>query len=81
MDFTSITFAGLMTLGFVNVVTFFQPDIDSKIKFFISFLFALAVLFVPVELGNMLLDKMKQAIEIALVTSGGYKIAQKAGGM
>jgi hypothetical protein len=80
MDITSVTFAGLMTLGFVNVVTFYKPELDSKVKFFISFLFALAVLFIPSELGNMLLDKMKEAIEIALAASGTYKLLTKAGG-
>ena len=80
MDISTMTFAGLMTLGFVNVITFFEPDLDSKIKFFISFLFAFTVLFIPADLGVMLLNKMKEAIEIALTASGAYKVAMKAGG-
>lgn len=80
MDFTSMTFAGLATLGLVNVIGFWKPNLDSKVKFTISILAALAFLFVPADLGSMLADKIRQAIEIALAVSGTYKLAQKVGG-
>lgn len=81
MNFEGMTFIGLMTIGFVNVVTFYKPNLDSKMKVYISVVFAFALTFVPVNIGVLVLDKMKLAIEIALMASGGYKIAQKAGGL
>lgn len=80
MDFTNLTFAGLATLGVVNVIGFFKPELDSKIKFSLSFLAALAFLFVPASIGNLLFDKAKEAIQIAFAVSGTYKLAAKIGG-
>jgi hypothetical protein len=81
MDISSLTLAGLVAIGAVNAISFFKADLDSKIKFAISFVVAFAVLFVPVELGSMLLQKAKEALEIALAASGTYKLAQKVGGL
>ena len=77
---TNITFVGLATLGIVNVVTLFIPNIDSRYKFIISIVAAFALTFVPAEFGNMILDKMRVALEVALAASGTYKLAQKIGG-
>lgn len=80
MDLTNATFAGLITLGVVNVLSFYKPDMDSKLKFTIAVLTAFVLSFVPPTIGNVILDKAKLAIEIAFASSGAYKIAQKAGG-
>jgi hypothetical protein len=80
MDLSNITFVGLATLGIVNVVCLFKPDLDSRLKFIISVVAAFALAFVPASLGSMLLDKMKIALEVAFAASGTYKLAQKAGG-
>lgn len=80
MDFTNMTFVGLATLGIVNVVGFFKPTLDSKTKFALSVVAALALSFVPVELGNALYDKVKLAAEVAFAVSGSYKLATKVGG-
>lgn len=80
MDTSSVTFIGLATLGVVNAVTLFKSDIESKYKFLISIVAAFALTFVPAELGNELLDKMKVAVEVALAASGTYKLSQKMGG-
>lgn len=80
MDLQNITLAGLIAVGVVNVLTFYKPSIDSKLKFAISLAVAFAVTFVPVQVGNVLLDHIKSALEVALAASGAYKIAQKAGG-
>lgn len=81
MDLSNATFIGLMTIGFVNVVTMYKPTIDAKRKIILSVVFAFGLTFVPAEFGNMILDKAKLAIEVALAASGSYKIAQKVGGM
>jgi hypothetical protein len=79
MDLTNLTFVGLATLGIVNVVTLFKSDIDSRYKFLIAIVSAFALTFVPVDLGSILLNKMKLAVEVAFASSGTYKLAQKIG--
>jgi len=71
---------GTMTIGFVNIVLFFKPDLDSKIKILLAFLFAFAWGYVPATIAVDLLNRLKIAIEIALSSSGIYKLVTKAGG-
>lgn len=80
MDLTNITLAGLAVLGFVNVITFFKPNLDNKVKFALSIVVAFAITFIPVEIGSIILEKAKLAIETALAVSGAYKLATKIGG-
>lgn len=80
MDLTNVTLVGLMALGIVNVLGFFKPDLDSRVKFTASLAAAFAVTFIPAEMGVILLDKVKLALEAAFAASGLYKIATKAGG-
>lgn len=79
MDLTSMTLAGLFAIGVVNVITFFRPDLDNKIKFALAFLAAFIALFVPAELGNEVLNKAKLALEVAFASSGTYKLFGKIG--
>jgi hypothetical protein len=79
-DLGSLTFIGLITIGVVNVISFFKPTLDSKIKFAVSLVVAFGLTFVPVAIGSIILEKAKVALEIAFASSGGYKIAQKVGG-
>lgn len=79
-DLSNATFIGLVTLGVVNVITMFKTDLDSRIKFIISVLVAFGLTFVPEEIGGMILDKLKIALEVAFAASGVYKLATKAGG-
>lgn len=81
MDFTGTTFIGLMTLGAVNVITFFLKDLKSEYKFALSVGIAFALTFVPETIGNIILEKAKLALEIGLAASGGYKLATRAGGI
>lgn len=80
MDIVNITFLGLIGLGTVNALTMWNPKLDSKTKLIISGVVVFAATFIPAELGNIFLDKAKVAIEVALASSGGYKLATKAGG-
>lgn len=80
MDIQSLTLAGLVTLGVVNVLTMYAPQLGSKEKFIVSFIVAFGISFVPPAIGNIVLEKAKVAIEIAFASSGVYKLAQKAGG-
>lgn len=80
LDIASLTLTGLAAIGVVNVVTFFKKDLDSKVLFTLSVLAAFAVTFIPVELGNIILEKAKEALLVAFAASGTYKIMSKAGG-
>ena len=80
MDLVNLSLAGLAAVGIVNVVTFFKKDLKPEIKFVLSAVAAfLVIAFVPVALGNQILDYAKQALVIAFAMSGTYKIATKVG--
>jgi len=79
--FANLTLVGLVALGAVNVISFFKPDMESKLKFGLSFVIAFAVTFVPVELANVVAQNAKLALEAALAASGVYKLATKSGGI
>jgi hypothetical protein len=80
MDIFNMTLVGLVALGAVNVISFFKPDMDSRVKFAISVVVAFVVAFIPPDLGNIVLDKLRLALEAALAASGTYKLFTKAGG-
>lgn len=80
MDLQNLTFAGLAAVGVVNVLTFFRPELDSKVKFAVSLVAAFAFSFIPEALSNVLLERSMVALQIAFMASGTYKIAQKVGG-
>jgi hypothetical protein len=80
MDISTLTFVGLIAVGTVNVLSFFYPNMDSKMKFGFSFLFALGAAFIPADMGNIILNKAKLAIEAALFACGAFKLTQNAGG-
>lgn len=80
VDLGTATLSLLVVIGVVNVISFFKPNLDSKIKFGISVAVAFAVYFVPPSLGNILLTALKDAIVTAFAASGGYKLTQKIGG-
>lgn len=79
-DLGTLTLVGLVALGTVNVITFFKPDMDSREKFAISAVVAFAAAFIPPDLGNLVLNNAKTALAAALLASGVYKVATKAGG-
>jgi hypothetical protein len=80
MDLQTVTLAGLACIGVVNVVTMWKPNLDSRVKFGIALITAFGILFVPQDFGNIILEKLKLAIEIAFASSGTYKLLSKAGG-
>jgi hypothetical protein len=80
MDLSSLTLAGLVAIGVVNVVTFFKAGIDSRIKFALALVAAFVVTFIPADLGAVILNHAKIALEVAFASSGGYKLLQLTGG-
>lgn len=81
MDIGNVTLAGLAAVGVVNVVGFFLPLIDPRVKFALSFVAAfLIIALVPVQVQDQLLGWAKEALVIAFGMSGVYKLSQKIGG-
>lgn len=80
MDIANLTFTGLLVIGTVNVYTYFRPKANSSEKWVLAFIVALAAGYVPVHMANEIAQRIKEAVEIVLASSGGYKVAMKAGG-
>lgn len=79
MDIQNLTLTGLTAIGVVNVITFFKPGLDSKVKFALSAIAAFAVMFVPAEIGGIILTNAKEALVAAFAASGVFKLATKMG--
>ena len=75
----NLSLAGLTAIGVVNIVTFFKPELDSKVKFFISFVVAFIIMFIPMEFQQQILNQARLALEVAFATSGAYKLFQVIG--
>lgn len=80
MDLTNLTLAGLTAIGVVNVVTFFRADMDSRVKFSIAVVATFFVSFIPADLGSIILNHAKIALEAAFASSGVFKLFQVGGG-
>lgn len=80
MDIQSLTFLGLVGFGTVTVISFFKPDMDSRIKFALCVLAVFIATFIPVDLGNIILNKVKMSLEVAIAFAGAYKFAAKISG-
>lgn len=87
MDFD---FISLFNLGFVPFATFgavaafnFWKKLDSKQNFLLSVGFAIAFSFVPADWGNVILNKVKDGVSVAVVLNGAYQflggVAKKFG--
>lgn len=76
----NISLAGLAVIGVVNLLTMYAPQMEAKTKILIAFMVAFTVSFVPADLGNIILNHLRTAIEVTFISSGVYKLAQKSGG-
>lgn len=80
LNLGNATLVGLAIIGVVNVVSFFYPKLGSKEKFAISVAVALAVGFIPADLGTQILNHIKDALIASFAVSGAYKLSTKMGG-
>lgn len=80
MDLANLTFTGLLVVGAVNVCNYFRPNMSALEKWVVGFIVAIVAGFVPPQMANEIAQRIKDAVEVVLASSGGYKIAQKAGG-
>lgn len=80
LDLSNATLVGLAIIGVVNVISFWKPVLDPKVKFAISVGVALLIGFIPADLGAEILNRLVVALSAAFAASGGYKLSQKIGG-
>lgn len=80
MDYLSMGFIAIMAVGVVNIISFIAPNMDSKIKISIAFVVAFGLTFIPVDVQNVILEKIRIALSATTFGSGVYKLTQKAGG-
>jgi len=72
IDIASAGFVLLATFGAVSAVNFWKKQ-DSRVNFLLSVGFAIAFSFVPPDLGNMIVNKIRDAVAIALSLNGAYQ--------
>lgn len=82
LDLTTIGFVALISFGIVAIINF-KWKLTSMQNFWLSVGCAFLLGFVPTDLGNMILTRLKDAIAIGLSLNGAYKalqgIAKKVG--
>lgn len=82
IDLQTIGFVALATFGSVSAVNFFK-QMDSRQNFLLSVGFALAFSFVPADLGNVIVNKIRDAVAVAVTLNGAYQflggVAKKMG--
>lgn len=72
IDIASIGFVALATFGTVSAINFFKP-MNSKANFLLSLVFAIIYGFVPADLGNIVVNKVRDAYAVAVVLNGAYQ--------
>lgn len=82
IDITTAGFILLSTFGAVSAVNFWKKQ-TTQWNFILSVLFAFLFGFVPADLGNLIANKIKDAIAIAVTLNGAYQfiggVARKIG--
>lgn len=74
IDIKTISFVALATFGTVSAINF-RYKLNSQGNFLLSLVFALLYSFVPADLGNIILNKIRDAYAIAVVLNGAYQFA------
>ena len=77
MDIFSLGAVGLITFGGTWLITLFVPNLDSKTRFGVSVAVALIAGFIPADLGNVIVNKVRDAFGIAVAVAGGYQLIVK----
>lgn len=82
MDIFALGAVGLIAFGTTWAVDkffkrFTSVRLQTTDKFVVSFIVALAAGFIPVELGNEILNRVKEAFGIATALAGGFQLLGK----
>lgn len=85
LDLAGMSLALLMVIGAVNVgdivsSKFFSRPLSSFEKVALSFVVALLIGFIPVDVQSVILERIIGALQVAFAGSGVYKGLQVLGG-
>lgn len=72
VDLVQLGFTGLMSFGSVGAVGFFRNNLTAGQKFGLFFVFAFVYGFVPADLGNVLFERIKEALAVATTGTALY---------
>lgn len=73
IDINSIGFVALATFGAVSAVNILWKKLESKENLILSAVFAFAFAFVPADLGNEIVNRVRDAVAVALTLNGAYQ--------
>lgn len=75
-DVTQLGYVAFITFGLVWFISILYP-LDSKQKFIGSVVIAVLVSFVPANLGNEIMNRIKDGFGIATALAGIYQFSAK----
>lgn len=82
IDLATIGFVALATFGSVSAINFFRA-LNSRQNFLLSMVFALVYSLVPSNLGNEIVNRVRDAFAVAVTLNGAYQflggVAKKVG--
>lgn len=83
MNVLEMGFIAIATFGSVSALNYFWKNATTQRNFLMSLLFAFAFSFVPADMGNIIANKVKDAVAVAVALNGLYQmlsgVAKKIG--
>lgn len=76
MDIFALGSTAIITFGIVWAISLFIK-LDSRFKFGLSVVIAVAVSFIPADLGNEIMNRVKDGVGIATALAGFYQMMSK----
>jgi hypothetical protein len=80
VNLVQLGFVGLMAFGSVGAVTFFYKTLTAGQKFLLLAAFAFVYGFVPADFGNVIAERVKEAIAVATSITALYTGIKSVGG-
>lgn len=78
IDLVSMGYVGAITFGLTWIVDLLIPQVlTSKQKFLLSVIIAIAVSFVPADMGNFIVNKLRDGLAVASAIAGVYQFSAK----
>lgn len=73
VDVLKLGATGFMAFGAVFIVSMYKTNMDAKTKTILHFVLFLAFSFIPVEIANIIAQKIRDAIAGTLLVVGFYQ--------
>lgn len=73
IDLSAMSYVAVLTFGAVSAVNILWKKLESQHNLILSFVFALIFAFIPSDLGNILLNRIRDAVAVAIGLNGAYQ--------